>query len=66
MGHYRHEGDSVHGHAVPVVGGYEKVEEERKMKKGSAPVNAAESALFGNLVGSVATVATTPGGSGPI
>ena len=66
MGNHRHEKDSVHGHTVPVMGGYEKVEEERKMKKGSAPVNAAESALFGSLVGSAATVATTPGGSGPI
>ena len=26
MGHHRHEGDSVHGHTVPVVGGDEEVE----------------------------------------
>lgn len=33
---------------------------ERKMKNGGAPVNAAESALFGSLAGSVAAAATTP------
>ena len=66
VGHYRHEEDSVYGHTVPFVGGYEKVAGERKMK-GSASVNAAaESALFGSLVGSAATAATTPGGGGLI
>ena len=37
MGHHCHEGDSVHGHTVPVVGGDEEVEEEEEDEERGCP-----------------------------
>ena len=37
MEHHRHEGDAVHGHTVPVVGGDEEVEEEEEDEERGCP-----------------------------